>query len=66
MNGLKPNESCGLHVNVSLKGQSNNIVYFNPVIFYELFNENKYKLETRFSGDKSISGNEIENYEIKY
>jgi hypothetical protein len=66
MNGLKPNKSCGLHVNVSLKGQSNNIRFLNPVIFYELFNENKYKLGTRFSGDKSISGNEIENYEIKY
>jgi len=66
MDGLKPNTSCGLHVNVSLKGQSNNIQFLNPVIFYELFNENKYKLETRFSGDRELSGNEIEYYEVDY
>lgn len=62
--GLEPNESCGLHVNVSISNQKR-LPHLNFIILYELFNENKYKVNTRMTGYKETVKS-IENFDVHY
>jgi hypothetical protein len=44
---LLPNESCGLHVNISLNNDANFLEEIDYIILFMLFNENKLKINTR-------------------
>jgi hypothetical protein len=42
-----PNDSCGLHVNISIAEQDFNVNYLDYIMLFILFNEKKLKLNTR-------------------
>jgi hypothetical protein len=42
-----PNDSCGLHVNISIDEQEFNVDNLDYIMLFILFNEKKLKINTR-------------------